>query len=197
MTEAEVRFLLAKMAIDDDHSSLKPLYLYYSSALLKFACSFVKSAELAEEIVDDVFVRIWLNREKATEIINFKNYLYKAVKNKALNYLSKSYLADVVQMDDSHAEIADISPTGEERLFALDTTHIIEGAVNALPGQCRNVYRLVKNEGMKYKEVALALNISVKTVEYHMGNALKNIAKSLAADSFSIRKLPVHKISPN
>lgn len=197
MSEAEIRFLLARMALDDDHSSLKKLYMFFSPTLLNFACSFVKSNEVAEEIVDDVFLRIWLNRAHATEIVNFKSYLYASIKNRSLNHLSSAYLRDVVQMEDNHIDIQDSAPNSEEQLYAADTMQIIEQAVNALPLQCRNVYKLVKNEGMKYKDVALHLNISIKTVEYHMGNALRSIAKNLAEESFSIYKIRVGKISSN
>ncbi|MCZ4223360.1 RNA polymerase sigma-70 factor [Pedobacter rhodius] len=196
MSEAEIRFLLARMA-NDDHSSLKKLYMFFNTVLLKFAYSFVKSNEVAEEIVDDVFIRIWLNRAHATEIVNFKSYLYASVKNRSLNHLSSSYLSDIIQIEEINIEIKDNAPTGEEHLYAEDTLNIIEQAVNALPIQCSNVYQLVKNEGMKYKDVALHLNISVKTVEYHMGNALKSIAKSLAEETFSIHKFKVNKVLPN
>lgn len=187
MTEDEVKILLAKMAFDDHHSSLKTLYVFYGKSLLKFARSFVKCEEVAEEIVDDVFIRIWLKRTCLTDIVNFKSYLYVAVKNKALNHLSKSHLADVIQLSDIHAEIPDCSPSGEEKLYAQDTAHIVEQAVAMLPLQCRNIYRMVKDDGMKYKDVALLMNISVKTVEYHMGNALKRIAIKLSENSFPLR----------
>jgi RNA polymerase sigma-70 factor (family 1) len=179
MTETEIKYLLNDIALNNSGASFKRLYLCFYSKLFWFAKSFVKTDEAAEEIIDDVFLNLWLQRVRLPDVNNFGNYCYMSVKNKSLTQLSKAQL-NQVSIDESAMEIADQAATGEDKMICNDTTALINHSLGKLSSQCQVVFKLVKDDGLKYREVAELLNLSIKTVEYHMGNALKQIAAGIA-----------------
>jgi RNA polymerase sigma-70 factor (family 1) len=179
MIETEIKYLLNDIALYNNRASFKKLYLLYYSKLFWFAKSFVKNDEAAEEIIDDVFLNLWMQRQRLTEINNFSNYCYVSVKNKSLTHISKTQL-NQVNIDDVKIEIIDSAATGEDKLICGDVTKVINNSLNKLSDQCKVVFKLVKEDGLKYREVAELLNLSIKTVEYHMGNALKQISSGIA-----------------
>jgi RNA polymerase sigma-70 factor (family 1) len=179
MTDTEIKYLLNDIALNSSRASFKRLYQFYYSQLFWFARSIVKTEEAAEEIVDDVFLNLWMQRARLTEINNLANYCYMSVKNKSLTLISKPQL-NQVSIDDVDVEITDQAATGEDKLICADTVKAINHSFNKLSGQCKIVFKLVKEDGLKYREVAELLDLSVKTVEYHMGNALKQVAWGIA-----------------
>ena len=174
MLDTEIKYLLNDIALNNNRASFKRVYLFYYSKLFWFAKSFVKTDEAAEEIIDDVFLNLWMQRARLTDIGNFSNYCYMSVKNKSLTHVSKAKL-NQVNIDDVEVEIADSAATGEDRLICSDTTALINNSLIKLSDQCKLVFKLVKEDGLKYREVAELLSLSIKTVEYHMGNALRQI----------------------
>ena len=179
MLDTEIKYLLNDIALNNNRASFKRVYLFYYSKLFWFAKSFVKTDEAAEEIIDDVFLNLWMQRARLTDIGNFSNYCYMSVKNKSLTHVSKAKL-NQVNIDDVDVEIADSAATGEDKLICSDTTALINNSLNKLSDQCKLVFKLVKEDGLKYREVAELLGLSIKTVEYHMGNALRQISVGIA-----------------
>lgn len=196
MLDTEIKYLLNDIALNSSRASFKRLYLFYYGKLFNLAKSLVKQDELAEEITNDVFMNLWARRASLAGINNFTYYCYTSVKNKALTCLSKSQLKSV-NIDDVNVDVADSSATGEDKLVCEDLAKLISNTLSKLSDQCRLVFKLVKEDGLKYREVADLLDISIKTVEYHMGNALKILTQGLR-DS---QKMPVvanpEKISKN
>ena len=178
MLDTEIKDLLIDIALNNSRASFKRLYIAYYNKLFTLAKSLVKSSELAEEITDDVLLSLWIRRSGLTEINNFTFYVYSAIKNKSLTYLSKAQVNNV-NIDHVDVEIAAPSASGEDKLACEDLTKIINIALSKLSEQCRLVFKLVKEDGLKYRDVAGLLDISVKTVEYHMGNAMKMLSKSI------------------
>lgn len=166
---------IARVALNDDQCAFEKIYKSYYSRLFRLAVSIVKSEELANEIYDDVLLNIWQKRKQLTEVNNFTVYIYVAVKNASLRQLSKIAKANHVEINDDF-DIADPTPTAQEQMMSLELLGIINQAISELSPQCRQVFKLVKEDGLKYKEVAEILNVSIKNVEYHMGNALKKIS---------------------
>ena len=189
MLETEIRDLLNDVALDSNRASFKRLYLLYYSRLFCLAKSIVKQEVVAEEIVDDVFMNLWIQRTTLTSINNFAYYCYKSVKNKSLTHISKSSIKQV-QIEDINIEIVDSSITGEQRLAYEDLAKTINDSLSKLSEQCKLVFKLVKEDGLKYREVAELLDVSVKTVEYHMGNALKQLAQTIAGSQRPINAIP-------
>jgi len=196
MLDTEIRYLLNDIALNSSRASFKRLYLAYYGKLFNLAKSLVKQDELAEEITDDVFMNLWGRRASIAEINNFTYYCYTSVKNKSLTCLSKNRLKSV-NIDDIKVDVADSGVTGEDKLVYEDLTKLINTTLNKLSEQCRLVFKLIKEDGLKYREVAELLDISIKTVEYHMGNALKTLAQGLKDTEKTTMPASPEKISKN
>jgi RNA polymerase sigma-70 factor (ECF subfamily) len=194
MLDIDVKNLLLKIAHDDDLASFKKIYFLYYERLLKLACSFVKLTEVGEEIVDDVFVKIWATRAKLTGVNNLTVYLYVAVKNHSINYNAVNRMT-YIDLESVNFEFKDHGSSPEDIMITDELAKIIDYAVEHLPAECKMVYKLVKEDRLKYRKVAEILNISVKTVEYHMGNALKTIAAAISGSSGQHKKV-FKKLSP-
>lgn len=182
MTEfAMIAGLQQRIALYEDMKAYRTLYDHLYEPLLRFSFSFVKSKEAAEEIVSDVFIKLWQMRNDLTEINNLKVYLYTVAKNFSLNYITKYYKSPLVNIDEIEVETFTAMRTPEDLCISSDIHSKIKGAINALPPQCRLVFQLVKEDGLKYKEVATVLNISVLTVRNQVAIAVKKMAEALPA----------------
>jgi RNA polymerase sigma-70 factor (family 1) len=180
MLNIDVKELLLKIACDNDLAAFQKIYFLYYERLLKLASSFVRQTEVAEEIVDDVFVKVWANRIKLSEVNNLTVYLYVAIKNQSLNYNQANRIV-CVDIESVEFELKDLNSSVEDVLITAELAKVINSAIQRLPEQCKMVFKLVKEDHLKYRSVAEILNISPKTVEYHMGNALKTIAAAISA----------------
>ncbi|NJK93888.1 MAG: sigma-70 family RNA polymerase sigma factor [Bacteroidales bacterium] len=127
------------------------------------------------EIVADVFFYLWLNRKKLPGLINIDGYLYSAVKNQSLKYLKKNKLVIHSQIDQFSYDFFIENNTPESILLSDELKTIYDAAVKSLPHRCREIFILVKEEGLKYKEVAEKLSISHRTVQAQVIIATKNI----------------------
>lgn len=175
MIPSNIEEIIASVALKDDQCAFEKIYKAYYSRLFRLGVSIVKSEELANEIYDDVLLNVWQKRKQLTEVNNFTVYIYVAMKNASLRQLSKIAKTNHVEINDDF-DIADPTPTAQEQMMSLELLGIINQAISELSPQCRQVFKLVKEDGLKYKEVAEILNVSIKNVEYHMGNALKKIS---------------------
>jgi len=162
---------------EGDADAFKNLFETYCQALIYFAWRYVKSTQIAENIVQDVFLKIWLNRTKLNPALKIKSYLYKAVKNQALQHLRKTKFEDQKENIQEHD-----SPTKspEDMLDEKEIAISVQQAISELPPQSRLIFTMSKYSNLTYSEIAEIQNISVKTVETHMGRALKLLRKRLA-----------------
>lgn len=131
---------------------------------------------MAEEVVSDVMMNIFRKRKKLANSNNIEGYIFISVKNQSLKYLRKRKHQVYVDNIESEADImmtTSVSPeyVYEENEFGA----MIRKAIESLPPKRRIVFKMVKEEGLKYNDVARLLDLSVKTVETHMGLALKAI----------------------
>ncbi|MEI6950753.1 RNA polymerase sigma-70 factor [Paraflavisolibacter sp. H34] len=172
---AEVKALFAA----HDEAGIELLYEHYFDKLCAFAQSYLKAREPAEEVVEDVFVRLWSNKNNVLHLQNLPVYLYKAVKNGALNELekrSRTLPADVLS-DEYPLAAGGASPL--EELILSEMMQSMQVAVDALPPRCRMIFKLLREDGLKYKEVAEILNISVNTIDSQMAIAIRRICAAL------------------
>jgi RNA polymerase sigma-70 factor (ECF subfamily) len=173
--------LQQRIATNGDMQAYKELYTAFFSRLYRFAYSLVKSREAAEEIVSDVFVKVWQIRDELTGINNLQVYLYTVTKNFSLNYIAKYHKAPVVSLDEVDVEAFVARNNPEDILISMDVCDRINEAIRSLPSQCRLIFHLVKEDGLQYKEVAAVLNISVFTVRNQVAIATKKIAGAIPA----------------
>ena len=159
----------------------KELYELFFDGLHRFSFSFVKSNEVAEEIVSDVFIKIWEMRSRLPEIGNLKVYLYTIARNFSLNYIQRVYKNPPLSIDQMDIEPVIEFNNPEEICISAEMMKNIRQAILELPPQCRLIFQLVKEDGLKYKEAAEVLNVSAFTVRNQLAIALKKISSALPA----------------
>jgi RNA polymerase sigma-70 factor (family 1) len=148
------------------------LFKSFYPSLCRYATSFLKDPDDAEEIVQAAFIRFWEKRETISIDTSVKSYLYRAVRNSCLNELKhgqikQRYIAGEVVMGEKVSDAAD------HLAIHVELEEKIKAAIQALPEQCRLIFTMSRFEELKYQEIADQLNLSVKTVENQMGKALK------------------------
>jgi len=184
-----IKYLQGRIARNDDQYAYKVLFTELYAYLYHFAFTYIKSKPLAEEILSDVFIKIWEKRKDLEKIDNLKVYLYVATRNTSLNYLAKQKRNSESVIDESMGEIRSLYLDPEQLMITAEMMNRIQNAIDALPAKCKLVFKMVKEDGLKYKEVAEIMNISIKTVENQLAIALKKIG--IAVD-FDIKKtIPV------
>jgi RNA polymerase sigma-70 factor (ECF subfamily) len=153
----------------------------YSSDLFYYAYYLVKSKEEAEEIVSDVFLEVWQNRNKIEEIQNLKAWLLTITHNKAISFLRKKKQLNVSVSWDEIAlyAIPQDLQTPDEQLISQEEISRINKIIKKLPPRCKQVFFLAKIERLPYKDIANILDISVKTINIHVAKALELISQAL------------------
>ncbi|MEO7393637.1 MAG: RNA polymerase sigma-70 factor [Chitinophagaceae bacterium] len=174
-----IRRLLSVIASNNDQIAYKELFLLLHGRLKQFAYSILKSNEEAEELVSDIFIRIWQKREQLTAIDTPLFYFYTTVKNLAINRLKKQKRQINLSDDDWLVQLNSIYFDPEKIMITEEMVRQITKAVNDLPPRCRLIFKLIKEDGLKYKETAELLQLSVKTIEAQMAIALRRIAKCM------------------
>ncbi|MEO6723392.1 MAG: RNA polymerase sigma-70 factor [Ferruginibacter sp.] len=175
-----IKQLADRIAASDDKEAYEKLFYHFYDSLYRFASSLLNHEVVADEIVSDVFVNIWRNRNQMNEIENLQTYLYVAVRNLCTRYLSRNKKTNHLSLhtlNDDH--LSSPYQTPEERIVSAEMISTIEAAIQKLPPQCKLIFTLIKENGLKYKETAQVLNLSQKTVEAQMAIATKRIRASL------------------
>lgn len=157
----------------------RQLYELLFDSLHRFSYAFVKSNEAAEEIVSDVFIKLWQIRGRLTEIDNLRVYLFTIAKNFSLNYITRHFKNPVISLDEVDLETVIEVKSLEDGYISADLVAKIRQTINQLPPQCRIIFQLAKEEGLKYKEVASILNISTLTVRNQVAIAVRKLAETL------------------
>lgn len=173
--------LLHRLSQEEDEKAFEALFKLFYERLIQFSLHYVYSRELAEEVISDVFVKIWNNRKELAAIANLETYLYVAVKNQSLNYLSKLSGYVVSPAGDLFKDNRHDSFDPEKELEFRELQLDLDKAVEGLPAQCRVVFKLIKEDGFTYKEVAEILGLSVRTVETQLSRALKKLSVALVS----------------
>ncbi len=144
-------------------------------SLVDFAFSMLQSIPDAEETVSDFFIVIWQRRALLGAISSPKLYIFTGIKNTALNRLRVRKRRQLPPVDEWQTALNSVFFNPEELLLTKEIAEKIMTAVNQLPPKCRTIFKLVKERGLKYAEVASLLDLSVKTVEAQMSIALRRI----------------------
>ncbi|MFV0591539.1 MAG: RNA polymerase sigma-70 factor [Draconibacterium sp.] len=141
-----------------------------------FATGILRDDEMAEEVVQDFFVKLWDRREGFTIETSVKNYLFRAVKNLCINVIKH----EQIKLKHAQQAIAEAEENDyKDHFLEIDLELAIEKSINELPEKRREIFRLSREEGLKYREIADRLNISVKTVETQISLAIKTLRKKL------------------
>ena len=181
-----IKRLLSAISLNDDQIAYKELFLLLHSRLKQFAYSILKSGEEADELVSDIFINIWVKREQLTKIEFPLLYFYTTAKNLAYNRIGKLKKLQNITPDDWLIQFQSIYFDPEQLMITEEMVRRIKKAVNDLPPRCKLIFKLVKEDGLKYREAAELLHLSVKTVEAQMAIALRRIGKCMHLDIKSI-----------
>lgn len=176
MDLTEDRELYLKLR-DGDERAFQVLFRKYYQAMCHFANQYLTDREVAEEIVQEMFVKLWEKRSVLNIETSVKHYLFRSVRNHCLNQIQhekikKQYASKILE-----SASQEINP--DDYFLEVDLVQRIEKSIESLPPKRREIFRLSREQGLKYKEIADALDISVKTVEAQMGLALKHLREEL------------------
>ncbi|MHA7110834.1 RNA polymerase sigma-70 factor [Sunxiuqinia elliptica] len=160
-----------------DEKAFELLFNTYYSSLCLFAHHYLNDQEKAEEIVQELFVNLWSKRKKLNIDNSVKNYLFRSVRNQCLNQIQHR------KIKDKHAQFVkeNFSQEVHESDYFLEVglSEKIEASIESLPEKRKQIFKLSREQGLKYKEIAQQLGVSVKTVETQMGLALKQLREKL------------------
>jgi RNA polymerase sigma-70 factor (ECF subfamily) len=147
-------------------------------SLVRFATSILKDHDTAEEIVQDLFFRIWQDREKLKIESSLNGYLFRSVHNRCLHYIEHTKVVERYVTEMAHGQPgSEDSPS--EILQYKELQEKVTRILERLPDRCGKIFYMSRFEGLRYSEIAQKLSVSVKTVEANMGRALKEFRKEL------------------
>jgi len=163
-----------KRVCEGDALAFRKLFEQFSPKVYGFALKITHSASAAEEIVQEVFLKIWMNRSELTKVDQFQAYLFTVTKNFALNILKRLAVEEKAKAHFLRQQSVSRCET-EEAVILREYQDILKNAIDRLSPQQKVVYSLCHSEGLKYEEAALKLRISRLTVKTHMQQAIRSI----------------------
>jgi len=162
-----------------DKGQFESLFRSSYVSLVRYAKTLIKDHDTAEEIVQDLFFRLWQDREKLNIESSLNGYLFRSVHNRCLHYIEHTKVVERhAEEMSSHKSESPESPS--DILNYKELQEKIARILERLPERCGKIFTMSRFEGLKYSEIAEKLSVSVKTVEANMGRALKEFRKELA-----------------
>ena len=170
--------LQSQVAVGDTRA-FRQIFDALFSNLTKFSFSFVHSKEAATEIVDELFVQLWVKRADIMKINDLRVYLYTATKNASLNYISKkAKQIETEPYENLQVQMTDlVSP--EQIMITKEMLQKIKEVIDSLPPRCKLIFKFVREDGLSYSEVAEILGLSIKTIDSQMVIAVSRIRAKL------------------
>ncbi|HEY4133090.1 MAG TPA: RNA polymerase sigma-70 factor [Gemmatimonadaceae bacterium] len=169
---------------EGDHVAFEALVRRYSDRLCAFIYEITRDVEVTKELVQEVFLWVWRHRREWDLQVGLTSYLYRSARNRAVSFLrhdglERRWREEIVRAGaDALNRVEPIR--SDDRAHAVELSAAITRAIASLPPRCREVFTLNREHGLSYREVAETLDISVKTVEVHMGRALGTLRRHLA-----------------
>lgn len=153
------------------------LFDHYRARIFSVAMRFLKSRELAEEVVQEVFLKVWVRREQMAMVLNFEGYLFTMARNRVFDCIKDLAEETAAKREFVHS----IQPMNGTDHFLIEKQYegLLQEAVNQLPPQQKQIFRLAKIEGLSHQAIAEQLHISRLTVKTHMAKALQTIRHNL------------------
>lgn len=167
--------------IENRLSYFEQLFRRHYSFLLNYACKFVLHKSVAEDILQEIFMSMWINRETIDfDTRDIRPYLVRAVRNRCLKYIqAANQLVSIDSLNVDFLICKEALEQTDESVSVKDLENEIKKGINSLPPKCKEVFIYSRFHNMKNKEIALMLDISEKTVEKHIGRALVLLRKYL------------------
>ncbi|MCD8177424.1 MAG: RNA polymerase sigma-70 factor [Tannerellaceae bacterium] len=182
MKTGKLASLLFKLTEENAEHHFRELFHLLYDPFFRTASYYLPEDEWVQEVVSDVFLILWKEKDKLHTLDNFDGYCFILIKNGSLNYLAK--IKNTLPLTESEQPIIPGSISPEENYLADELLQTYLDSVENLPLRCKEIYRLVKEEGLSYKEVADQLRISPKTVDAQIQKAM-SILKEKIKNYFS------------
>ena len=179
MTESEVRKLLRQMKELDSQTAFRDFYNMTYDRLFRIAYYYVKQEEWSQEIVLDVFLKLWKQRSNLLDVRNIEDYCFILVKNASLNYLEKESKHTYIHPD-SLPEPQEQNYSPEESLISEELFALYVKALARLPERCREVFIRIREEKQSYAQVAEELGISMNTVDAQLQKAITRLKEMIS-----------------
>lgn len=158
--------------------AFEDLFKQYYAPLVAYACKYVSDVDIAREIVQDFFVKLYEKRNTLNIGISVKSYLYRSVFNCCMNYINQR------NIQEKHLKNIDLERDDEENLESemntVELQYKIYEVIDELPPKCQRIFKMNRLDGLKNEEIAAQLNLSKRTVETQISKALKILRKKLA-----------------
>ncbi|HTD42305.1 MAG TPA: RNA polymerase sigma-70 factor [Mucilaginibacter sp.] len=182
------------MHIERGLLSFEQIFHSYKERVYSYVLAIVKSNDAAEEVTQEIMIKLWLCREMLDQVENLDAYIYVIARNKSLNHLRK-VAYDLRLLNELKSFIPDEYSNTEDRIAVKDYELLLTNAVNSLSPQRRQVYHLSRVEGLSHDEIAERLNLSKQTVKNHLVEALKSIRIHLSMAGGAALVLTLYMIS--
>ena len=179
MNESEVRKLLRQMKELDSQTAFRDFYNMTYDRLFRIAYYYVKQEEWSQEIVLDVFLKLWKQRSNLLDVRNIEDYCFILVKNASLNYLEKESKHTYIHPD-SLPEPQEQNYSPEESLISEELFALYVKALDRLPERCREVFIRIREEKQSYAQVAEELGISMNTVDAQLQKAITRLKEMIS-----------------
>jgi RNA polymerase sigma-70 factor (ECF subfamily) len=149
------------------------------ASLVRYAQTILRDHDTSEEIVQELFFRLWKDRETMRVESSLKGYLFRSVHNRSLHYIEHQKVVDR-HAGETAAAAETVSEPVTDAIYYNELQAKVARVLERLPERCSEIFRMSRLEGLKYNEIAEKLSVSLKTVEANMGKALKEFRKALA-----------------
>lgn len=179
MTESEVRKLLRQMKELDSQTAFRDFYNMTYDRFFRIAYYYVKQEEWSQEIVLDVFLKLWKQRSNLLDVRNIEDYCFILIKNASLNYLEKESKHTYIHPD-SLPEPQEQNYSPEESLISEELFALYVKALDRLPDRCREVFIRIREEKQSYAQVAEELGISMNTVDAQLQKAITRLKEMIS-----------------
>jgi RNA polymerase sigma-70 factor (ECF subfamily) len=180
MNKLLIEDLMKRISLHDDMSAYEKLYHLLFPALFSVAFSILQNKETSEEIVSDVFLKIWNSRRDLVQLDSLLMYIFRMTKNTALTEYEKQKRKKTIDISTISDEVFLRFEDPEQKLLSSELQTALNTAIQSLPPQCQAIFQLVKEDGLRYKEVAEILGLSVNTVRNQLAIAVKKLYEQLS-----------------
>lgn len=169
---------IVQLVSDGNQRAFTDLFNLYYANLYRFVRYFLAESD-AEDVVSEVFVALWNNRSKLLLVSNFNAYIYAMARNEAYAYLHLQNKIQNVSLDDMPVSLSICEESAEGRIIEEELIEVYNKAVAQLPERCKLIFLMVREEKLKYKEIADILQITTGTIEQQMNQAIKRISATI------------------
>jgi RNA polymerase sigma-70 factor (ECF subfamily) len=177
--EAAIESGYLKKLGEGDHNAFDVLFMSYHSLMKRFLLGFIKNEEDVEDMAQDIFYNIWKHRTTIATVDSFKAYLFRMARNAVYNYFKINAIREE-HMRRYQWETILIDDLQEEQLYANDLDMLLDIAINNMPPQRQRIFNMSRKDGLSNEEISQQLNISKRTVENHITQALADLRKLLS-----------------